>query len=79
LVRGLAAVNALRHAGLPIKRRNMLLESGETRPYEWRDTIAGAADLADRTAGAAMAALITVSALYRSSHSTREITVGGVS
>ena len=41
LIRALAAVNALRHAGFPIKRDlfelDMILEWGETRPYQWRD------------------------------------------
>jgi hypothetical protein len=82
LIRALAAVNALRHAGLPIKRDlfegDMILAWGETRPYQWRDTIARSAHLADRTASADTAALIAVSALYRSPHSAREITVGGV-
>jgi hypothetical protein len=56
----------------------VLLEWGETRPYQWPDTIARAGQLADRTASPDMAALIAVSALYRSPLTARQITIGGV-
>ena len=82
LTRALAALNAMWRAGLPINRdvfkHDMLLEWGETRSYQWPDAIARAAQLADRTASPDMAALIAVSALYRSPLSARQITIGGV-
>lgn len=82
VTRALAAVTALRRAGFPVRRDllkdDMLLMWGETRPYQWRDTIARAAELADRTASPDMAALIAVSAVYRSPLAARQLTVGGV-
>ncbi len=82
LIRALAALDALRRAGIPVNRdvlkRDMLWEWGETRPYQWRDVIARAAQLADRTVSPQLAALIAVRAIYRSPLSARQVTLGGV-
>ena len=81
LVRAQAGLSEVDEAGIVVNRDVVALSLtvawGETRPYQWRQTVYRAAALADRFADPQVAAVIALGVIYRHPATVRRATVGG--